>query len=81
MSQPLNELPLHELILAMEEKHGVDTHMVIECFPQAGKDQEEASPDKIPTEDDVVWLIEFKDIKMMFEDFYEMRDYLINEVE
>ena len=79
----LEDLPLMPLIKEMEEKYGVDTHMVIECMPMAGRVPDEEMPQGTitPTEEDVVWYVEFKDEKYMFEDFWEMRFHMLNSFE
>jgi RAB protein geranylgeranyltransferase component A len=65
-----------EVILAAEEKHGVDTHMVIEAVPKH-KD----APDKMEEADDtdVVWYVEFKDIVKTFFNFDEVKTFLLEE--
>ena len=72
----LADLPIMEVILAAEEKHGVDTHMVIEAVPKH-KD----SPDKMEEADDtdVVWYVEFKDIVKTFFNFDEVKTFLLEE--
>ena len=78
----LEDLPLMPLIKEMEEKYGVDTHMVIECMPIAGRESDDdAVSTKVTTEEDVVWYVEFKDEKYMFEDFWEMRFHMLNSFE
>jgi len=79
----IEDLPLMPLIKEMEEKYGVDTHMVIECMPMAGRVPDEDMPEGtvIPTEEDVVWYVEFRDEKYMFEDFWEMRFHMLNSFE
>lgn len=77
----LEDLPLMPLIKEMEEKYGVDTHMVIECMPLAGRESDDPSASKLATEEDVVWYVEFRDEKYMFEDFWEMRFHMLNSFE
>lgn len=77
----LEDLPLMPLIKEMEEKYGVDTHMVIECMPIAGRESDDPSASKLATEEDVVWYVEFRDEKYMFEDFWEMRFHMLNSFE
>lgn len=77
----LEDLPLMQLIKDMEDKYGVDTHMVIECMPIAGRESDDPSATKLATEEDVVWYVEFKDEKYMFEDFWEMKFHMLNSFE
>ncbi len=79
----LEDLPLLPLIKEMEEKYGIDTHMVIECMPMSGRtpDAMEVEGTVTPTEEDVVWYVEFRDEKYMFEDFWEMRFHMLNSFE
>ena len=72
----LAELPIMETILAAEEKHGIDTHMVIEAIPKhknSPEDMEEAN------DDDVVWYVEFKDIVKTYFNFDDVRKFLLEE--
>ena len=77
----LEDLPLMQLIKDMEDKYGVDTHMVIECMPIAGRESDDPAATKLATEEDVVWYVEFRDEKYMFEDFWEMRFHMLNSFE
>ena len=77
----LEDLPLMQLIKDMEDKYGVDTHMVIECMPIAGRESDDPSATKLATEEDVVWYVEFRDEKYMFEDFWEMKFHMLNSFE
>lgn len=72
----LSELPIMEVILAAEEKHGVDTHMVIEAVPKH-KD----SPDKMEDAEDtdVVWYVEFKDTVKTFFNFDDVKKFFLEE--
>lgn len=80
-AKKLEDLPLMQLIKDMEDKYGVDTHMIIECMPIAGRESDDPSATKLATEEDVVWYVEFKDKKFMFEDFWEMRFHVLNSFE
>ena len=62
-----------ETIFDAEKKHGVETHMVIEAVPKTETEPEE------PTEDDVVWWVEFENIKKTFENFDDVKSYLLEE--
>lgn len=72
----LAELPLMDLILAAEKKHGIDIHMVIEALPK-----DENSPEDVngATEDDVIWNVEFQNISKSFEKFDEVKKFLLEE--
>ena len=62
-----------DLILQAEEKHGINTHMVVEAV---SKDEEqEAEPD----EDSVVWWVEFEYNQKIFYTFPEVKKYLLEE--
>tara|TARA_Y100000385_G_scaffold285075_1_gene344309 strand:+ start:725 stop:1015 length:291 start_codon:yes stop_codon:yes gene_type:complete len=74
----LEDLPLMELIKNMEDKYGAETHMVIECKPIAGRESDELNTTRTATEEDVVWYVEFKEEKYLFEDFWEMRFHALN---
>jgi ribosomal protein L7/L12 len=80
-AKKLEDLPLMELIKNMEDKYGVETHMVIECMPIAGRESDDPVATKLATEEDVVWYVEFRDEKYMFEDFWEMRFHMLNSFE
>jgi hypothetical protein len=69
----LSELPFMEVILKSEEKHGINTHMVIEAVSK--DDNEEDEPD----EDSVVWRVEFENEEKIFETFSEVEKYLLED--
>ena len=73
----LSELPLMDTILKAEEKHGVDTHMVIEIISK--EEVEENYND--PLESEVMWWVEFKDQYKQFNTFDEVTTYLLEEAE
>jgi hypothetical protein len=85
----LANLPIMELILAAEEKHGIDVNMVIEAMPKNDKQDdngEDYNPFMSPSEDDevqdtdVVWYVEFKDIKKFCNSFEEVKKFFLEEV-
>jgi len=69
----LNELPLIETIFDAEKKHGIKTHMVIEAVPKT-----ETEPEN-PTENDVVWWVEFENLAKTFENFDDVKHFLLEE--
>ena len=73
----LSELPLLDTILKAEDKHGVDTHMVIEVISK--EEVEENYND--PLESEVMWWVEFKDQYKQFNTFDEVTTYLLEEAE
>jgi len=72
----LSEIPFMETILAAEEKHGIDIHMVIEAMPKT-----EESPENMDEAEDidVIWKVEFQEIVKFFENFDDVRNFLLNE--
>lgn len=86
----LANLPIMELILAAEEKHGTDINMVIEVMPKnvnGDENVEENNPFMSPSEDnevqdtDVVWYVEFKDIKRYCNSFEEVKKFFLEEMD
>lgn len=72
----LSEIPLMETILAAEEKHGIDIHMVIEAMPKTDESPENVNEAE---DTDVVWKVEFQEIVKFFENFEDVRNFLLNE--
>lgn len=72
----LADLPIMEVILAAEEKHGIDTHMVIEAVP---KHKDSPSEMEDASDDDVVWYVEFKNIIKTFFSFDDVKKFLLEE--
>jgi|SaaInlStandDraft_1057018.scaffolds.fasta_scaffold71757_2 hypothetical protein len=76
----LSELPIMELILATEEKHGTDVNMVIEAQPIKNDETEEVEGPGMEAEDtDVVWYVEFKDTKKYLNNFDEVRKFFLED--
>jgi hypothetical protein len=71
------DLPLMEVILAAEEKHGIDTHMVIEAVPK----HEDVENESNPLDTDVVWYVEFKELVRTFFNFSDVKKFLLEEVD
>ena len=63
-----------ETIFDAEKKHGVTTHMVIEAVSKTEEESEE------PTEDEVLWWVEFENMKKTFENFDDVQTFLLEEV-
>lgn len=75
----ITDIPIMSLALQAEEKHGEDTHMVIEVIPKSEPD-ENVGIDSL-TEDDVLWWVEFEEEVKVFDNFDMVSHYLLNEVE
>ena len=76
MTRLLSELPISQTILDAEEKHGVSTHMVIECISRKEIPENHTGEE---TEDCVSWLVEFEDQIINFETFDEVRKFLLED--
>lgn len=82
----LSNLPIMELILAAEEKHGIDVNMVIEARPKEGFDystkasDSDEDPDANVEDTDVEWYVEFKDIKKVLNSFEEVKKFFLEEM-
>jgi hypothetical protein len=74
----LSEIPLFDLIFAVEDKHGVDTHMVIEAV---SKNPNKDVDDFDITDDEVLWWVEFKDDRKVLNSFEEVRTFFLEECE
>lgn len=70
----ITELPLMEVILKAEEKHGLTTHMVVEAV-RKDDEKEELEPD----ENSVLWWVEFENDKKIFETFSEVKKFLLED--
>jgi xylose isomerase len=76
MSIKLSDLPIFQLAIEAEKKHGEETHMVIEAV---SKDPSKDVSDFDVTTEDVVWWVEFENQKKIFETFEEVKNYFLNE--
>jgi|TARA_B100000035_G_scaffold295247_1_gene286177 hypothetical protein len=79
----ISELPIFQVAQEAEEKHGVDTHMVIEVVlkPYVAEALEGDDEDYDPSyvgEDDVYWWVEFENEIKVFDSFAVVKDYLLN---
>jgi hypothetical protein len=72
----LSEIPLFDLIFAAEEKHGEDTHMVIEAV---SKNENVTVDMNDVSVDDVVWWVEFEDQIKTFDTFDEVEKFFLEE--
>jgi len=72
----LSEIPLFDLIFAAEDKHGEETHMVIEAV---SKNPDKEINDMDVTTDDIVWWVEYKDDQRVLDTFDEVKSYFLGE--
>jgi len=78
----VGELPIMELAIKAEEKHGEDTHMVIEVVLKEHVTKELEASDYNPAyvgEEDVYWWVEFEDQIRVFDDFRMVEHYLMEQ--
>lgn len=75
----ISDIPIIDLAIQAEEKHGEETHMVIEIVPK-NEVEENMGIDSL-TEDDVLWWVEFENEQKVFDNFDMVTHYLLNEVE
>lgn len=79
----ISELPIFDLAQRAEEKHGEDTHMVIEVVlkeyvaEKLEGEEEDYDPSYVG-EEDVYWWIEFENQVKIFDNFTLVEDYLMN---
>jgi len=80
----VSELPIMDIALQAEEKHGVDTHMVIEVVLKKPKEVDENDEtfdtdyDNVD-EEDVLWWVEFEYQQLVFETFNMVKHFLLEE--
>lgn len=72
----LSEIPLFDLIFAAEDKHGEETHMVIEAV---SKNPDKEINDMDVTTDDIVWWVEFKNDQRVLDTFEEVEKYFLRD--
>ena len=78
MAALLSDLEISRVIMSAEERHGIDTHIVIECVSR------ENIPDFVSgdeTEDMVYWWVEFEDQVKTFGTFAEVEKFLLEDSE
>lgn len=68
-----------DVAIQAENKHGEDTHMVIEIVIK--ENVEENKGIESLTEDDVLWWVEFEDEQKIFDTFEMVSHYLLEEAE
>jgi hypothetical protein len=77
----LSDIPILQVAQQAEEKHGVDTHMIIEAvIKDEFKEYFESNELDFATEDQILWWVEFEDQQAVFDDFDMVSNYLLNEV-
>lgn len=74
----VSDIPILQLASEAEQKHGEDTHMVIEVVlkedvPELALDSNEV------TTDDVLWWVEFEDQQRIFDEFDCVKKFLLEE--
>lgn len=79
----VSELPILDVIKRAEDKHGLDTHMVIEVLFKEPEEPEQTilpeSDESEVEEDKVIWLVEFENQKMIFDSFDLVTSFLLEE--
>lgn len=77
----VSDIPIIDLIKEIEEKHGEDTHMVIEVVVK-NEDHVDIDEDNIGNlkESDVLWWVEFENDQKVFDNFSMVKHYFLNEV-
>lgn len=80
----VSELPIMDVAMQAEEKHGIDTHMVIEVVLKNPKEVDEDDEtfetdyDEVD-EEDVLWWVEFENQQLVFETFDMVKHFLLEE--
>lgn len=74
----LTEIPIIALAMKAEEKHGEDTHMVIEAIAKNPEVNIDTDPMDVDVSD-VVWWVEFEDKVKTFDTFDEVEKFLLVE--
>jgi hypothetical protein len=77
----VSDIPIIDLIKEIEEKHGEDTHMVIEVVVK-NEEHIDVDEDMIGNlkESDVMWWVEFENEQKVFDNFSMVKHYFLNEV-
>jgi hypothetical protein len=81
----ISELPIMDIALQAEEKHGTDVHMAIEVVLKNPPKVDENDPtfsteyDEVE-EEDVLWWVEFENEQLVFDTFDMVKHYLLEEV-
>jgi len=78
----ISELPMFDVAMRAEDKHGADTHMAIEVVlkPKIAEMVEDAfyNPSEV-NEEDVYWWVEFENEIKIFDNFSLVENYLLNQ--
>lgn len=80
----VSELPIMDVAMQAEEKHGIDTHMVIEVVLKNPKEVDEHDTtfetdyDGV-SEEDVLWWVEFENRQMVFDTFDMVKHFFLEE--
>jgi hypothetical protein len=80
----ISELPIMDVAMQAEEKHGIDTHMVIEVVLKNPKEVDENDEtfetdyDEVD-EEDVMWWVEFENQHVIFDTFEMVKYFLLEE--
>lgn len=74
----LTEVPIISIAMQAEEKHGEDTHMVIEAVAKNPDSNLDIDPSGVDVSD-VVWWVEFEDQVKTFDTFDEVERFLLVE--
>lgn len=77
----VTDIPLYDVIQAIEEKHGSDVHMVIEALLPDGKTPEDYSTQTEMPVDELMWWCEFQDKVKVFDNIASAKHWFLNEVE
>ena len=77
----VTDIPLYDVIQAIEEKHGSDVHMVIEALLPDGKTPEDYKSETEMPVDELMWWCEFQDKVKVFDNIARVKDWFLNEVE
>lgn len=74
----ISDIPILQLAFEAEEKHGEDTHMVIEVVLKEDVPESKLDSNEVTT-DDVLWWVEFEDQQKIFDEFDCVRTFLLEE--
>jgi hypothetical protein len=76
----VSDIPILKLAFDAEEKHGEDTHMVIEVVLKEGIPESKLEENEVTT-DDVLWWVEFEGQQKIFDEFASVEHFLLQEAE
>jgi len=78
MAALLSDLEISRVIVSAEEKHGRDTHIVIECVSKEDIPETHTGEE---TEDSIYWWVELENQIKTFETFAEVEKFLLEDSE